>query len=127
MVLLDWFGDSYTENLVTEKEIGALPPRLQEQIRRSAAHHSQSGWSGFYTANPQVNPNQYRRVGEWSCMGAAMKRFNETCVPNCLSSSPFTDWLRDRVYFEGLVKRDDYAVKRLGYKAPNIFIMTCVS
>jgi len=88
----------YTDNTVTDKELAALPPRLQEQIRRSAAHHSQGGWSGFYGGNAQA-PSTYRRV----------------------------DWLRDRVFFEGLVRKDDYAVKRLGYKAPNIFIMNLVS
>lgn len=33
------------------------------------------------------------------------------------------DWLRDRVYFEGLSKDDNYIQSRLGFKAPNIFVM----
>jgi hypothetical protein len=37
------------------------------------------------------------------------------------------DWLRERLYFEGLTKREEYIVKRLGYKAPNIFVMNVIS
>jgi hypothetical protein len=37
------------------------------------------------------------------------------------------DWLRERVFFEGLRKRDTYAVSRLGFKAPNIFVMDLVA
>lgn len=38
-----------------------------------------------------------------------------------------TDWLRERIYFEGLVKDDKYAKIRLGFSAPNIFLMQLVS
>ncbi|EIN07931.1 hypothetical protein PUNSTDRAFT_121105 [Punctularia strigosozonata HHB-11173 SS5] len=86
----------YTENFVTDGEYAALPPRLQEHVRRTAAHN-QGGWSGFYTPAPQVN--RFKRV----------------------------DWLRERVYFEGLDRNDNYAVQRLGFKAPNIFVMQFVS
>jgi hypothetical protein len=34
-----------------------------------------------------------------------------------------TDWLREKVYFDGLAKKDPYSIQRLGYKAPNIFIV----
>jgi hypothetical protein len=37
------------------------------------------------------------------------------------------DWLRERVYFEGFVKQDQYAISRLGFKAPNIFCMQLTS
>lgn len=33
------------------------------------------------------------------------------------------DWLRERVYFEGLSRDDNYIKSRLGFKAPNIFVM----
>lgn len=33
------------------------------------------------------------------------------------------DWFKDRYYFEGLKRDDRYAADRLGFKAPNIFIM----
>ena len=39
----------------------------------------------------------------------------------------FADWLRDKVYFEKLLKRDSYAKARLGFTAPNIFVMVLVS
>jgi len=90
----------YTENYVTEGEFAALPARLQEQVKRAASHNAQggaSGWNLYYS--PAVTTNRYKRV----------------------------DWLRERTYFEGLVKRDSYAVSRLGYKAPNIFVMQLVS
>jgi hypothetical protein len=32
-----------------------------------------------------------------------------------------SDWLREKVYFDGIQRRDGYSVQRLGYKAPNIF------
>ncbi|KAJ7184505.1 hypothetical protein C8R46DRAFT_1064272 [Mycena filopes] len=91
----------YTENFVTDPEFAALPPRLQEQVKRMAAHNSQaSQWgTGGYYATPPVAPNRYRRV----------------------------DWLRERTFFEGLRKSDAYAISRLGFKAPNIFVMDLVA
>jgi hypothetical protein len=89
----------YTENFVTDPEFAALPPRLQEQVKRMAAHNNQaSQWAGYY-ATPPVAPNRYKRV----------------------------DWLRERVFFEGLRKSDAYAISRLGFKAPNIFVMDLVA
>ncbi|KAJ7885363.1 hypothetical protein B0H13DRAFT_2650660 [Mycena leptocephala] len=90
----------YTDNFVTDPEFGALPPRLQEQVKRMAAHNSnqQGQWAGYY-ATPPVAPNRYRRV----------------------------DWLRERTFFEGLRKSDAYAISRLGFKAPNIFVMDLVA
>lgn len=38
-----------------------------------------------------------------------------------------SDWLRERVYFEGLVRKDTYTVGRLGFKAPNIFCIQLTS
>ncbi|KAJ7700847.1 hypothetical protein B0H17DRAFT_924916 [Mycena rosella] len=90
----------YTENFVTDPEFAALPPRLQEQVKRMALHNTQSGqqWAGYY-GTPSVAPNRYKRV----------------------------DWLRERTFFEGLRKSDAYAISRLGYKAPNIFVMDLVA
>jgi hypothetical protein len=87
----------YTENHVTEAEFAALPARLQEQVKRTAAHNGQRDWNMYYTPAPTTN--RYRRV----------------------------DWLRERVYFEGLTKKDQYTISRLGFKAPNIFVMQLVS
>lgn len=84
----------YTENMVTDKEFESLPSRIQEQVRRHASSSTAQGWQGYYT--PAQVPNRFRRV----------------------------DWLRDKVYFDKLIKKDSYAQARLGFSAPNIFIMT---
>jgi len=90
----------YTENLVTDVEFAALPPRMQEQVKRMAAHNqvvAGGGWQGFYQS--PAPPNRYKRV----------------------------DWLGGRTFFEGLRKSDSYAITRLGFKAPNIFVMSLVA
>jgi hypothetical protein len=54
---------SYTDNHVTEAEFAALPSRLQEQVKRTAAHNGQRDWNMYYTPAPTAN--RYRRVGEY--------------------------------------------------------------
>ncbi|KAJ3549255.1 hypothetical protein NM688_g5197 [Phlebia brevispora] len=84
----------YTEQMVTDKEYESLPPRLQDQIRRHATNAiNNGGWGAYYT--PATVPNRFRRV----------------------------DWLRDKVFFDRLVKKDTYAKGRLGFSAPNVFVM----
>jgi len=85
----------YTDNFVTDAELSSLPPRLQDALRRSATNNTanQSGWNVYYT--PAQVPTRFKRV----------------------------DWLRDKVYFDGLSRRDHYAASRLGFSAPNIFVM----
>jgi len=92
----------YTEHDITEAEFGKLNPRSQDQLRRSAAANLQASQPqtqpwGYYT--PAAQPERLRRV----------------------------DWLRERVYFEGLSRDDSYARQRLGYRAPNVFIMDLIS
>lgn len=91
----------YTENYITEQEFNSLPPRLQEQVKRVATNNAGqaqgNGW-GMYNYTP-APPNRYKRV----------------------------DWLRDKTFFDGLTKKDTYAASRLGFKAPNIFVMTLAS
>ncbi|KAF9533628.1 hypothetical protein CPB83DRAFT_485505 [Crepidotus variabilis] len=92
----------YTDNEIAEGEFGTLNPRMQEQVKRIAASNFQqlqqpSG--GAWGYYPPSAPDRLRRV----------------------------DWLRDRVYFEGLVKDDHYAKTRLGFMAPNIFVMELVA
>ncbi|KAN0075537.1 hypothetical protein V8E55_011560 [Tylopilus felleus] len=89
----------YTENHITETEFSSLPPRLQEQVKRVAQNNQGSGgWPGaMYYNTPQ--PNRYKRV----------------------------DWLRDKIYFEGLGRKDHYTASRLGFNAPNIFVMNLAS
>ena len=89
----------YTENFISEAEFGCLAPRVQEQVKRTASHGQGGGnWGGMYYT-PSSAPNRYRRV----------------------------DWLRDKVYFETLQRKDSYAISRLGFKAPNIFVMSLTS
>lgn len=113
-LLLASANHSYTENPVSEAEFAALPPRLQEQVKRAAAAHNQSSWNQYYT--PQQMPNRFRRIG----------RFNlhfVSCFLSLIQAGLVVDWLREKVFFDGLRKRDDYAIQRLGYKAPNIFVV----
>ncbi|KIP07477.1 hypothetical protein PHLGIDRAFT_19157 [Phlebiopsis gigantea 11061_1 CR5-6] len=83
----------YTENMVTDKEFESLPPRIQDQVRRNAAASASNGMFQYFS--PAQLPTRFRRV----------------------------DWLRDKVFFEKLVRRDPYAKSRLGFSAPNIFVM----
>jgi len=89
----------YTDNFVTDAEFASLPPRLQDALRRTATNNqnTSAGWNVYYT--PAQVPNRYKRV----------------------------DWLRDKVYFDGLLRNDHYTINRLGYKAPNIFVMQVAS
>jgi len=92
----------YSEHDITEVEFNSLNVRSKDQLRRCAASNLQSAQPqtqpwGYYT--PAAQPDRLRRV----------------------------DWLRERVYFEGLSKDDNYAKQRLGYRAPNVFIMDLIS
>lgn len=44
-----------------------------------------------------------------------------------MSHSISVDWLRDKYYFDGLSKKDNYSIQRLGFKAPNIFVLNLTS
>ena len=63
-VFADWVAIRYTENNVTDTEFSALPPRLQEQVKRTAQHNAQAGWNMYYS--PQQAPNRFKRIGELS-------------------------------------------------------------
>jgi hypothetical protein len=114
----DHFGIcSYTQQMVNEAEFNSLPPRIQEHVKRTAAHNNQAsgGWNMYYS--PAVAPNRYKRVG--TSLVVDPSKFTILIV--------HTDWLRERIFFETLRKNDAYAVSRLGFKAPNIFIMDLVN
>lgn len=70
----------------------------------------------MYYNTPQTN--RYRRVGECHISDLS---------PVHTLMGDFTDWLRDKIYFEGLSKKDHYTASRLGFKAPNIFVMNLAS
>ncbi|EIW60956.1 uncharacterized protein TRAVEDRAFT_58002 [Trametes versicolor FP-101664 SS1] len=84
----------YSEKMVTEKEFDSLPPRQQEQLRRYAQSASSAGNWQYYSPAP-APPTQYRRA----------------------------DWLREKIFFDRLMRKDAYARQRLGYSAPNIFVL----
>jgi len=85
----------YTENYVTDKELESLPPRQQDQIRRFATVAASNQMGNYYYSPAAQAPSRYKRV----------------------------DWLRERVWFDKLARKDHYVKQRLGYTAPNIFVL----
>ena len=88
----------YSMHTITDGEFNSLPGRLQETVRRFAHTNSQPQWGQYQSYyQPSQPPSQ-------------IKRFN---------------WLRDRKMFDLLTKegKDQYIQSRLGYAAPNIFVM----
>ncbi|KZT11142.1 uncharacterized protein LAESUDRAFT_734090 [Laetiporus sulphureus 93-53] len=85
----------YTDNAITDKELEALPGRIQEQIKRIATGSSGNGWNSFYSPAPTGTSRPKR-----------------------------SDWLRERIFFERLSRKDQYAKQRLGFSAPNIFVLS---
>ncbi|KAF8319445.1 hypothetical protein DL93DRAFT_2053745 [Clavulina sp. PMI_390] len=91
---------TYGELPITDSEWGTLPVREQERVRRSNVNNQMAiqpnnMWPGA-AFSPSPNKDRFRRA----------------------------DWLRDKIFFDGLEVDDDYAEKRLGFKAPNVFIMS---
>ncbi|KIK59096.1 hypothetical protein GYMLUDRAFT_681800 [Collybiopsis luxurians FD-317 M1] len=84
----------YAEHDVTDAEFASLPPRLQDQVKRSATMRGTGGsWQAYYT--PAATPARFKRY----------------------------DWLRERTFFDSLQRKESYISQRLGYKAPNVFVM----
>ncbi|KAF5367654.1 hypothetical protein D9757_010989 [Collybiopsis confluens] len=84
----------YAEHHVTDAEFASLPPRLQDQVKRSAQMRGAGGnWQAYYT--PASTPSRFKRF----------------------------DWLRERTFFDSLHRKESYVSQRLGYGAPNIFVM----
>ncbi|KAI0078976.1 hypothetical protein K474DRAFT_1738810 [Panus rudis PR-1116 ss-1] len=97
VVLADIFEALYKDyqNEVTQREFEALSPRSQDILRRYTAQRAQSGvWSG-QPYPPQYSPNRFKRY----------------------------DWLLDKQYFDSMEREDRYAIQRLGFAAPNIFVV----
>ena len=112
---------SYTDHYVTDAEFGALPPRLQEQVKRTAMHNlsQAAGWPQQMYYTPAAPPNRYKRVGAFGFFSSHLHtEFHRVCYA--------TDWLRERIFFEGLKLNGSYTTQRLGFKAPNVFIMSLV-
>lgn len=90
----------YTDNAITEAEFNELPPREQDRVQRVAlkreAGRSANGFMGQWDAASTVALSRCKRI----------------------------DWLHGRVFFDGLERDDEFAKKRLGYSAPNVFKLT---
>ena len=102
---------------MTDKEFESLPVRVQEHIKRLAASNAaqQNGmYTGFYS--PANVPSRFRRVGT----------YRHVLYPfaTLMLSCSMIDWLRDKIYFERLVRKDQYVKNRLGFTAPNIYVMS---
>lgn len=96
---------------MNDKEFESLSPRVQDQVRRHAAASANNGMFSYFS--PAQLPTRFRRVGKCLC-------YNNLALTQYPCD---TDWLRDKVFFEKLVRRDQYAKSRLGFSAPNIFVM----
>ncbi|KAI0062070.1 hypothetical protein BV25DRAFT_1825933 [Artomyces pyxidatus] len=93
----------YTENIISEPEMLATSARMMERIKQVAARNAQAAvsgasgqqWGGFYGGAAIPQPNRLKRV----------------------------DWLCEAHYFDNMTKEDRYIEQRLGFTAPNIFVM----
>lgn len=111
------FVDRYTNNYVTDAEMASISARGQEQVKRAAQAH-QTGAAGQWAyPHHAVGAVRCRRVGE-----NIFSRYQILLWTTRLMF-PLVDWFKDRIFFEGMRRDDRYAQSRLGFKAPNIFIM----
>lgn len=119
-----YFVHRYSQNNITDAEFNSLPGRMQEAVRRTAQHHAQqlasNQWGGGYYPAAAPPTNSFKRYG----------LFDSLPSPNFTAQTdwpPFhPDWLRDRVMFDRLIKGPEderYIKDRLGFVAPNIFVM----
>jgi len=95
--ILQAIWKDYAEHMVTDPEFTSVPARIQEAIKRAAQNNqaAQNGGQHWGYYSPAIQPNRVRRV----------------------------DWVRERIYFEALRKNDAYVKTRLGFAAPNIFVL----
>jgi len=99
-------GKQYSEQNITDAELDTLPGRTREQVRRAAQSAQQiygapGQWGGYYAPSPGRSSGGDRL--------------------------PRSAWFRDRIFFDGLEKDDDFAVKQIGFKASNVFCMLVTS
>jgi hypothetical protein len=90
----------YVENVITEAELSATQPRIQERIKQVAARNAAGlggggQWNGFYSSPAPTPLNRLKRV----------------------------DWLCEAHFFDQMIRDERYAEQRLGFTAPNILVM----
>lgn len=67
ILLLCSLADSvlrYTDNFVTEGEFSALPPIMQDRVKRTAVTREMGGMMGHYPSVANFPINRIRRIGE---------------------------------------------------------------
>ncbi|KAJ3731682.1 hypothetical protein DFJ43DRAFT_1155356 [Lentinula guzmanii] len=105
----------YSDHHVTDAEFASLPLRLQDQVKRTSALRGAGGsWQAAYYT-PAAPPATFKRFGKISDGFLWISVIDDVLVQS--------DWLRERTFFDRLQRNDSYATQRLGYKAPNIFVM----
>lgn len=64
---------SYVENVITESELAATQPRIQERIKQVAARNAAGlvgggggQWNGFYSSPAPTPLNRLKRVGMYT-------------------------------------------------------------
>ncbi|CCA70575.1 hypothetical protein PIIN_04512 [Serendipita indica DSM 11827] len=94
----------HSNEFITEDEWNALPPKTQDRIKRMARQDGNLG--GPVPQTP----------GQWSYYHQSP---NPTSVRFARKA-----WLQSRVNLDDLKVDDEYCEQRLGYKGPNVLVMT---
>lgn len=105
------------ENVITEAELSATQPRIQERIKQVAARNAAglgggAQWNGFYSSPAPTPLNRLKRVG----MYIIICRWHQLITF-------VKDWLCEAHFFDLMVRDERYAEQRLGFTAPNILVM----
>ena len=106
------------ENIITEAELAATQPRIQERIKQVAARNAAGlgggggQWNGFYSSPAPTPLNRLKRVGMYT---------NLHYWPQLIDLAK--DWLCEAHFFDQLIRDERYAEQRLGFNAPNILVM----
>ena len=105
------------ENVITEAELSATQPRIQERIKQVAARNAAglgggAQWNGFYSSPAPTPLNRLKRVG----MHIIICRWHQLITF-------VKDWLCEAHFFDLMVRDERYAEQRLGFTAPNILVM----
>jgi len=95
----------HANDFITEDEWNALPAKTHEKIKRLAKQDPNLGG---------VAGNAPNTPGQWSYYHA-----NQTAVRYARKA-----WLQTRVNLEELKVDDEYCEQRLGFKGPNVVVMT---
>jgi hypothetical protein len=108
---------SYVENVITEAELAATQPRIQERIKQVAARNAAGlggggQWNGFYSSPAPTPLNRLKRVGVYI--------IDALLSPIDCSA---TDWLCEAHFLDQFIRDERYAEQRLGFNAPNILVM----